>query len=310
MNETDRRLGQIRRLAIALTALSLLIVLVSGYIRLKGAGLGCSPWPECYGQILGGKSGLHSGGARILHRLVATLALVLGFVLVWRCLRPSRIDAPSRPATALLALMILLTLVGIFSADPHRVWASVTNMLGGAALVVLSWRTALAASRAPPPPPRAGAPLLRGGLGLLVLTLFLGALIGARYAAPACPSLPGCGDAIWPDAGWTALNPVATIDAPAVMGDAGGAALHLLHRWLALATFALLAAGGVQALARPGARVPAALMLALLLLQMSLGILAVVSGFGLGFAVAHSVCAAALLAAGLHLLLRLKELPA
>lgn len=311
MDEIGRRLRRIRYLALALTALSLLIVMVSAYIRLKGAGIGCTPWPDCYGQILTGGPHPHSGGVRILHRAVASLALVLGFVLVWQCQRPSAIDAPKRPATALLALMILLTVVGIFSADPHRAWASTINILGGAALVLLSWRTSLAAAPdLPLPAIRGKAPLLHWGLGLLVLTLLLGALIGARYAAPACPSLPGCGEAIWPGAGWQALNPAATIVVPAMLGDAGGVALHLLHRWSALATVALLAVAGLQALARPGARTPAAVMLALLLLQLVLGVLTVISGFGLGLAVAHSVCAAALLAVGLHLLLRIRTLPA
>ena len=47
-------------------------------------------------------------------------------------------------------------------------------------------------------------------------------------------------------------------------------------------------------------------LLVLLLVQFALGVLTVLSGFGLGLAVAHSVCATALLAAGLHLLLKLK----
>ena len=311
MDEIDRRLSRIRFLALALAVLSLLIVLVSAYIRLRGAGLGCTPWPECYGQILGSGPYPQSGGARILHRIVASLALVLGFVLVWQCLRPAAIDGPRRPATVLLGLMILLTIVGVFSADPHRVWASTINILGGAGLVLLSWRTVLAAGPAvPAPASRRAAPLLHAGLGLLGLTLLLGALIGARYAAPACPSLPGCGDVSWPAGGWAALNPVATIAAPAMLGDAGGAALHLLHRWAALATVALLAIAGLQSLLRPGARAPAAVMLALLLIQAALGILTVVSGFGLSFAVAHSVGAAALLATSLHLLLRVRRLPA
>lgn len=310
MDQPGQRLRRIRYLALALTALSLLIVTVSAYIRLNGAGLGCAPWPDCYGQILAGAAHPHSDGVRILHRIVASLALVLGFVLVWQCQRPSAIGAPRRPASALLGLMILLTFVGIFSADPHRVWASAINILGGAGLVLLSWRTVLAATAAAPVPAKRAAPLLHAGLGLLGLTLLIGALIGGRYAAPACPSLPGCGDVIWPASGWAALNPIATIAVPAMLGDAGGAALHLLHRWSALAAVALLAIAGVQAMSRPGVRGPAAVLLALLLLQVTLGILIVFSGFGLGFAVAHSVGAAALLAAGLHLLLRVRELAA
>ena len=309
MDQPGPRLRRIRYLALALTALSLLIVTVSAHIRLNGAGLGCAPWPDCYGQILTGAAHPHSGGARILHRIVASLALVLGFVLVWQCQRPLPIAGPKRPVAALLALMILLTFVGLFSADPQRVWAGFINMLGGAGRVLLSWACFLAASEAAPKVGhgRGGAALLHAGLGFLALTFAQGALVGARYAAPACPTLPGCGDAWLPTAaGLGALYPFVTISAPALLGDAGGAALHLLHRWCALAALLLLGLGGLRALARAEARRGAVALLVLLLVQFALGVLTVLSGFGLGLAVAHSVCATALLAAGLHLLLKLK----
>lgn len=309
MDEIDRRLRRIRFLALSLAVLSLLVVLVSAYIRLNGAGLGCAPWPECYGQILTGGQHPHSGGVRILHRGVASLALLLGFVLVWRCLRPQPIEGTKKPAIVLLALMILLTFVGIFSADPHRVWAGFINILGGAGLVLLSWHCFLTAQDGPPPARKAGGTaLLHAGLGLLVLTMALGALIGARYAAPACPTLPGCPDTEL-SGGWSALNPFDTIAVPAQLGDAGGAMLHLLHRLSALGSLLLLGFGCLQALAHGAARLGAGLMLLLLAAQFILGVSIVLSGFEPGLAVAHSAGAAALLAAGIHVLRRLKTGP-
>ncbi len=77
------RLRRVRLLALLLAALSMLIVLVSAYIRLNGAGLGCAPWPECYGQILSGGPHPHAGGVRVLHRVAASLALFIGFGLLW-----------------------------------------------------------------------------------------------------------------------------------------------------------------------------------------------------------------------------------
>jgi heme a synthase len=302
------RLKRIRILAWALTALSLVILLASAYIRLGGAGLGCGQWPDCYGEILAGTQSLHTEGARILHRSAASLALVLGFVLAWQSQRPKPIEPPARYGAMLLALMILLTFVGLFSSTPHRAWASFINILGGAALVLLSWRTALAAGTDPSQSP-SGRPaaLLHAGLGLLVVTIALGALIGARYAATACPTLPGCSDQYWPAAaGWGALNPFVTIAAAAGLGDAGGVALHLLHRYCALATLLLLGLGGLQALAQPASRASAAVMLVLLLVQVSLGILTVASGFSLGLAMAHGVCASVLLAIGVQVMLRVR----
>ena len=302
------RLKRIRFLALLLTVLSLAILLVSAYIRLNGAGLGCSPWPHCYGQVLVGGAYAHSDTARILHRAVASTALLLGFALAWQCLRPYPIQPPARYATALLALMILLTFVGIWSADPHRVWAGFINMLGGACLVLLSWRTALAAGTGNEPAPRRPpAALLHAGLGTLALTMALGALIGARYAAVACPMLTACGEVSWPAAaGWGALNPFTRVAVAASFGDEGGVALHLMHRYAALSTLLLLAIGGLRALAQPASRGSAALLLALLLLQFALGVLTVLSGLSLGLAIAHGVNAAVLLAAGMQLLIRVK----
>jgi heme A synthase len=93
MDQPGPRLRRIRYLALALTALSLLIVTVSAYIRLNGAGLGCAPWPDCYGQILTG------GRIRTaVERASCTASSprwrwCLGFVLVWQCQRPLQ---PSR----------------------------------------------------------------------------------------------------------------------------------------------------------------------------------------------------------------------
>jgi cytochrome c oxidase assembly protein subunit 15 len=258
--------------------------------------------------VLAGGAYPHSGAARVLHRVAASLALLLGFALVWQCQRPQPIQHPARYATVLVALMILLTFVGLWSADPHRAWAAFINILGGAGLVLLSWRTALAAMPSPvAAASRRGAALLHAGLGLLLLTIALGALIGARYAAVACQSLPGCGEVSWPVAdGWSALNPFVTVSAAVALGDAGGVALHLLHRYAALGTLLLLGIGGVQALASAAARASAVVLLALLLAQFALGVMTVLSGFSLALAIAHSVCAAALLTAGMQLLLRLK----
>jgi cytochrome c oxidase assembly protein subunit 15 len=139
----------------------------------------------------------------------------------------------------------------------------------------------------------------------------LGALIGARYAATACPFLPGCIDASWPaPAGWSALNPFTRVAVAAALGDEGGVALHLLHRYCAVATLLLLGFGALRALAQPATRPSAALLLALLLVQFVLGGLTILSGLNLHLAIAHSVCASALLAAGMHLLIRVKTVPA
>lgn len=304
MESHSDRLKRIRKLALALTALSVLVVLVSAYIRLSGAGLGCAGWPDCYGQLLSGAASSHSGAVRILHRSVASLSLLLGFYLAWQCLRPQPVQPLARHATLLLVLMLALALVGVWSADPHRAWTSFLNMLGGVGLVALSWRMVVAASPAATglAPARSTA-ILHAGLVALALAIALGALIGARFAATACMTTPSCAGIWWPAGeAWGALDPFARVASPAMPGDAGGVALHLLHRYCAVFAVLLLGIAGLQAQAAEGTRKPGTWLLVLLALEFTLGGLTVVSGFSLWLAVGHSVCAAALLAVGVQLL--------
>ena len=300
------RLKTIRILALLLTALSFLIVLISAYIRLSGAGLGCTGWPDCYGQLLAGGPHPHAGAVRLAHRIAASVSLLLAFFALWHCTRPAPLQPVARHATSLLALMILLTFVGLWSADAHRVWASFFNMLGGLGLLALSWRMVLAAEPGPagPAPSRAGF-LLRGGLVALAAAIALGALIGARHAAISCTSTPACAGVWWPAAeGLAALNPFASVAAAALPGDAGGVALHLLHRYCAAVAMLLLGIAGLRAQKGDATRIAGRWLIALLLAEFALGSLTVVSGFSLWLAIGHSVCAGGLLAAGIQLLTR------
>ena len=298
--EAALRLGRVRRLALILFALSLAVVSISAYVRLTAAGLGCADWPACYGQILADKANVHTGMARILHRLGASTALLLAFVLAWQSLQPQPLQPAGRRATALLVLMLFLAAVGIWSSDPHRAFVSFINILGGLGLVTLSWRIVPATGPARAQLPRNS--LLTSGLAALVATVMLGALIGARYAAVTCTTLPACGGAWWPSGGgWAALNPVVVIAAALPPGDEGGVALHLLHRYCALATLLLLGAAAHRALRLPATRRAAVVLLTLLAIEIALGALTVASGMNFWLAVGHSVVATMLLAAAVHL---------
>lgn len=299
MNDSAARLKQIRTLALALAVLSFVVMLLSVFLRLDYAGLGCTDWPACYGQLLREGPRPHTGFIRALHRITASAALVLTIIVVWKSLRPQPLQAVARNAVLLLLLMLFLSAIGILSANPNRVVVSFLNILGGLGLVSFSWRVLQAArpvsAAGSPPPPN---PLLHLGLLTLTASIALGALIGARYAAVTCASLPACGGVWWPAAsGWAALNPVVHLAAAPPAGEAGGVALHLLHRYLALATLLLLGIAGWRALGPAATRSAARILLLLLALAVTLGILSVASDFKLWLTVAHSASAATLLAA-------------
>ena len=300
MNDNTARAASIRKLALPLAALCFVVMLISMYLRLDNAGLGCADWPACYGRLLteGPRSHGDMTNARALHRLTASAALVLSIVVAWKSLRPRPIQPVAKNAVLLLLLMLFLFVIGILSTDPHRVAVSFLNILGGFGLVLFSW----CVLRATDAPGGGGANpgqgiVLHLGLGTLTASILLGALIGARYAAVTCTSLPVCGGTWWPVAsGWSALDPFVRLAVAPTAGDPGGVALHLLHRYAAVATLLLLGAAGLRALRQPATRAAARVLLLLLALAVTLGILSVVSGFNLWLTVAHSASAATLLA--------------
>lgn len=293
---------RVRALALLTCLLSLMVVGVSAYLRLSGAGLGCSDWPGCYGRILAGVPHAPWEGARLVHRIVATLALLAGILLVWRCWRPQPLQPAARYATLLLALMLFLSVVGVWSSDPRMAAVNFINLIGGLGLVTFSWRVAITSEPSRLMDRGTGGPFCRAALATLTLTVLLGGLIGARYAAPACGTLPDCQGAWWPAAGWFALNPFVALAGPAGPGEAGGVALHLLHRYAAALTAVLLAIVALRLRKVPRARNAALKVLTLLLLEGLVGVLTVASGFNLWLAVAHNVGAALLLAAAASLM--------
>lgn len=296
------RARRIRALALFTCALSVMVVAVSAYLRLSGAGLGCADWPACYGDILAGVPHAPWQGARLVHRIVATLALLSGILLAWRCWRPQPLQPAARYAWLLLALMLFLSVVGIWSSDPRLAVVNFINLVGGLGLVTFSWRVAITSDPSRLVERGAGGPLCRVALATLTLTVLLGGLIGARFAAPACGSLPDCQGAWWPASGWSALNPFVTLAGPAGPNEAGGVALHLLHRYAAVLAALLLAGVALRLRAVSRARNAALAALTLLMLEGFVGVLTVASGFSLWLAVAHNVGAALLLAAAASLM--------
>lgn len=318
MSLSQRRHALLRRLALLCTALVLAITTLSGFIRLSNAGLGCADWPQCYGSRLraapqppgataaaAADDGVGVALARTAHRVVAVLALLLVLTMVAVCFG----NAPllwreGLLALGLLALAVFLAVLGRSTAGARVPAVAIGNLLGGFAMLGLSWRLA-APPRAPDAPPhRTLAMAARVGAALLLVQLALGALVSASHAGLSCAGPAECWRAAdaagWP---WQLLDPwrEPRFEAGTTLPlNPGGAIAQVVHRGGALLVLAVLAPLGIAAW-RDGRRRAGSALLALLLLQLGLGALTALLGLPMALALAHNVVAACLLATVLRL---------
>ncbi len=250
----------IRLEAAVLGGLTLAVVAVSAWLRLHGAGLGCEEWPACYGRNLFAGDYRPPAIGRGIHRLVATSALLITMHLAWLGWTSRPRPAWARPVFLLLGLMLLLAVVGIWSNDPRNVAVNLVNLLGGLLLVPVAWQVVAAAGMDHGAPPRRRPLPVVIGAAALLAAVMLGAWIGASHSA--------------------------------VASSAAGQALHWLHRGLALLAFVMLGQAAWRCLPARAAQA----LLALLAVEMALGMLLVMGDLPLPVAVAHNLTAAMLLA--------------
>ncbi len=285
---TDRLLG----LAIVLT---LTVVVLSAYLRVEAAGLGCADWPACYAQISAVQEGSR-GPARAIHRATASAVglIALGWLVVALRRRRDRVAA-----AALVMLTALLAWVGLHTPSPLDPWVTLVNVTGGMALLgVYGWLWLRAHA---PAADRWSARRLAAalGVGVVFAQIALGAWASAHYAEPACPGLlcPGevstarLADAFDPTRRLTVTEGRITVD------DAS-ALVQRAHRLGAFLTFLYVSMLVLHTPARTAAsRQAGRAVLALLLGQIALGVGASLLRYPMWIAVGHNALAAALLLA-------------
>lgn len=199
MKETLPRALWVRRLAWPCVALALCVVGLSAYLRLHKTGLDCVPWPACREAALaalGAEAGLVTA-ARLAHRVVASVVLVLAVMAALTCLdRDAGLRRERRLAFGLLGLGLGLAVLGVFTTGSRSPWIAAGNVLGGFGMVALG--SALAA------PARTPQPASSRLAWLVTALLWLQALSGVwlsvgKAVLPAGSSLP------WVHAAATAL---------------------------------------------------------------------------------------------------------
>lgn len=317
------------KIALVATVLALCVVVLGAYVRLSDAGLGCPDWPGCYGKITVPEEELHIEAANqaypdrpveahkawkeMIHRYFAGVLglLVLSLAVIAFRNRKQANQQVFLPL-ALLGIILFQALLGMWTVTlllkPLVVMA---HLLGGLTTLSLLWwltlkenqlrqTTAYHHTNVTDPALQKWAVI---GLVVLVLQIALGGWTSSNYAALICTDFPACrAGQWWPEMDfkdafilWRGLGvnyEFGVLDHPA------RTAIHMSHRFGALITFLLLLWVGIRtmvATAHSRLRWIAWILLAVLFIQVLLGILNVLLSLPLFIAVAHNGVAALLL---------------
>ena len=316
-------------LARAGALLALVVVMLGAWVRLTDAGLGCPDWPGCYGRLvvthpetsaeeLGTQFArpLEAGKAwrEMIHRyLASTLGLVCVALaaIAWRNRRDP--NQPWRAPLALVALVVFQGLLGMWTVTLLlKPIVVVAHLFGGFATLTLlaslgQWR-----STRFPQPTGALRALGLGAAAALVLQIFLGGWTSANYAALACPDLPTCQTQWWPAVadfgeGFVLWRGLGVDYEGGVLDHPARVAVHFTHRLGAILAAVLIALLGWRLAREPATRADGAAVLAVLGIQLSLGVSIVWFGVPLAVAVLHNGVAALLLLAVINANQRIRQ---
>ena len=274
----------LRRLALAADFVALATVVLGSWTRINGAGETCPDWPLCHGRLV---PSLADGTIwEWVHRLLAfsvTPLVIALLVVAWRQRRRSPFVVPVMSFIA--ALFVVQVLLG----------AATVKLFNSPMSVVLHWGTAMAfvaslsamaifasaAESADHAQSRRGSTDIVPGViigstaAIAFVTMCVGAYVSSSGAGLACLDIPGC--------------------AGNVIVYGSGQFVQMLHRGLAAATL-LFAAGSLAVVwAFPATRQTRGAVcagVALVLVQVLLGLLNVVLRLPTDLREAHAVNAA------------------
>lgn len=304
------------RVARVAAVLAFIVVVVGAWVRLTDAGLGCPDWPGCYGRlvvsaelavdpVVGEAFGRPVETAKawheMIHRYIASLLGLLCLVLAaigWRNRRDP--EQPWRVPLVLVGLVIFQGLLGMWTVTLLLKPIVVVGHLAGglSTLALLFWLSRPDAKALSLPPPQRW--LAGAALAAVVLQILLGGWTSANYAALACPDFPTCQTQWWPEIadfkeGFVLWRGIGIDYEGGVLDHPARVAVHFTHRLGAILAAGLILAFAWRLIGRADARRTGAAILAVLLLQLSLGISIVLFGVPLAVAVAHNGVAALLL---------------
>lgn len=303
-------------------ALLLVVVLVSlsAYLRLAHSGIGCTGWPDCYGnigiseqagtttpaQVFEQSSERSMAWATKAHRLIASF---LGLIVVVLFVIAIKAKTHRLKLLVVFGLTMYLAMLGLNSGGLHDPAVVMGNLGGGFAMLgLLGWLWfRLSGSAGEAVQSGATTGFLAIVLVALVAQIFLGGLTSANFAASSCTTLPDCHGSWWPGPDLaTAMDLGRTHEVTPsgqVVGGGERLAIHKAHRLGAIVAAVLVLLAGVLAIRfGGGSSTVGVVLLVLVVIEFLIGVSAVISGLPIWLAVAHNWVAALLLLAVLRLL--------
>lgn len=241
-------------------------------VRVHGAGLSCPDWPLCYGQVVPELDFqiFLEWGHRVLASVVSFGFLALSAVVLWDPAMRARAGRWVVGAGVVLAVQIVLG--GLTVLHLLADWSVTLHLLTGNLFLfcVLSLAVVVAGRRgvgSVSPPLRTASFVL---FAAWFLQMGLGGYVSSNHAGTACSEWPTCNGGVW---------------FPTFSGIVG---LQVLHRLGAYALSLLAVVFLVLAWPDRVLRRHALLVVALVVVQIVLGVTNVLLGLPVSTAVAHS----------------------
>lgn len=267
---------------IVLTVMTYLLVVFGAIVRAQGAGLACPDWPLCFGELV---PALDFGvffewGHRAL---AGSISLILLGLSIWVASSAAGRKLLGKwLIAAWLVLLVQIVLGGLTVLQLLASWTVTSHLLVGNSvalsfglLAVLLWR-----GYTPQPRPAIRKPILRVLLpltaALLVAQMALGGLVSSQHAGLACVNWPACVGNLW---------------FPTWEGPVG---LHLMHRTTAYTVALSYVVVAVLAWDHDTLGKKARIALALVFVQVALGVANVLWQLPVEVTAGHSAVAAML----------------
>jgi cytochrome c oxidase assembly protein subunit 15 len=310
-----------KKLVLISIILAMIVIVLGAYARLTGAGLSCSDWPECYGDLSFSKptensetaqSALpeqpfekHKAWSEIIQLYVASgLGFLILVIFISSMFRKSY-NKPIKLPLFLLCLACFQAALGMWTVTLNLLPMVVMGHLLSE-FTVLSGLFLLYLRLTPYRIPGGDQGMRQYGkyamLGVVILTgqIALGGWTSANYAALACTQLPIC-EGAW----YERLDFAGAFSVPEAENYKFGThdynelmTMHIVHRIGSLITFLYLCWLGIRLYAAASSNLIkklSALMVLVMGIQVNLGVSNVVYSLPIAVAMMHNAVAACLM---------------